>query len=108
MIDQDFDQAKEKAVLVGAAYDFGKLVQGLRADANLAWGWDVINPSTGKKAPNQAEYDVTVDYRPPSGSTPSRASGRGCGSARARPSSISRTPRRSVTSSGSPSTGIGT
>ncbi len=65
MIDQDFDQAKEKAVLIGAAYDFGKLVRGLRAYTNLVWGWDVINPTTGKKAPNQAEYDFTVDYRPP-------------------------------------------
>ena len=64
MIDQDFDQAKEKGVLIGAAYDFGHLLPGLRADTNLVWGWDIINLSTGKKAPNQAEYDVTVDYRP--------------------------------------------
>jgi hypothetical protein len=64
MIDQDFDRAGEKAVLVGAAYDFKALVQGLSGNFNLVWGWDAINPSTGRKAPNQAEYDVTVDYRP--------------------------------------------
>ena len=29
------------------------------------WGWDAITPSTGRNAPNQAEYDLTVDYRPP-------------------------------------------
>jgi hypothetical protein len=64
MIDQDFNRAGEKAVLIGAAYDFKALIQGLSAYGNIAWGWDAINPSTGKKAPNQAEYDLTVDYRP--------------------------------------------
>jgi hypothetical protein len=28
------------------------------------WGWDAINPSTRQRAPNQAEYDLTVDWRP--------------------------------------------
>ncbi len=65
MIDQDFDRAREKAVLVGAAYDFKELVRGLSGNFNFVWGWDAINPSTGQKAPNQAEYDFTVDYRPP-------------------------------------------
>jgi hypothetical protein len=31
MIDQDFDRAKEGAVLIGAAYDFKALAQGLSA-----------------------------------------------------------------------------
>ena len=66
MIDQDFDRAREKAVLVGAAYDFSTvLARGLAANMNFGWGWDAINPSTKRKAPNQAEYDTTVDYRPP-------------------------------------------
>jgi len=65
MIDQDFDRASEKAVLIGATYDFAKLAPGLSANMNLAWGWDAINASTRKPASNQAEYDVTVDYRPP-------------------------------------------
>jgi len=65
MIDQDFDQANEKAWLVGAAYDFSKvLVAGLSGNVNFAWGTDAINPSTRKTASNQAEYDLTVDYRP--------------------------------------------
>jgi outer membrane OprD family porin len=64
-IDQNFDQANQKASLVGAAYDFSKvLAEGLRADVNLTWGWDAINPKTRAKAPNQAEYDTTIDYRP--------------------------------------------
>jgi hypothetical protein len=64
IIDQDFDRAREKAVLVGAAYDFKQFVPGLSANFNFAWGWDAINPSTRADAPNQAEYDFTVDYRP--------------------------------------------
>jgi len=68
MIDQDFDRADEKAWLIGAAYDFSKLLTpGLSTNVNLAWGVDAINPSTRKPAPNQAEYDFTADYRVPKG-----------------------------------------
>ena len=66
MIDQDFNRANEKAVLVGLAYDFSRiLARGLAAYTNIVWGWDAINPSTRVRAPDQTEYDVTVDYRPP-------------------------------------------
>jgi outer membrane porin, OprD family len=66
LIDQDFNRANEKAVLVGVAYDFSRvLTRGLSAYTNVAWGWDAINPATRASAPNQTEYDVTVDYRPP-------------------------------------------
>src|SRR5262245_42182103 len=66
MIELDFDQARQKAILLGAAFDFSRvLAKGLYANTNLVWGWDAINPSTRRKAPNQSEYDVTVDYRPP-------------------------------------------
>ena len=64
MIDQDFDQARQTAFLVGAAYDAKRLVPGLSGNFNLAWGWDAINPKTKKNAPDLAEYDTTVDYRP--------------------------------------------
>ena len=65
MIDQDFDRAREKAILIGAGYVVpGALVQGLSANVNLVWGWDAINPATRQKAPNQSEYDLTVDWRP--------------------------------------------
>ena len=65
LIELDFNRAREKALLVGAAYDFEALVRGLYANCNLAWGRDAIVPSTGAKAPNRSEYDLTVDYRPP-------------------------------------------
>jgi outer membrane porin, OprD family len=66
LIDQDFNRAGEKAVLVGLLYDFSRvLARGLSAYTNIAWGWDAINPVTRQNAPRQAEYDLTVDYRPP-------------------------------------------
>jgi outer membrane OprD family porin len=65
LMDQDFDRAQEKAITVGIAYDFNKLVTGLSAFTSMAWGRDAINPSTRVDAPNQDEYDFTVDYRPP-------------------------------------------
>jgi hypothetical protein len=66
LMDQDFDRANEKAWLVGGAYDFSKLLtQGLSAYFNLARGNHAIDPVTRGNAPTQAEYDLTVDYRPP-------------------------------------------
>jgi hypothetical protein len=66
MIDQDFNRANEKAWLIGAAYDFSKvLTEGLSAYFKFAWGTDAINPATRQAAPNQGEYDFNVDYRPP-------------------------------------------
>jgi outer membrane porin, OprD family len=66
MIDQDFDRAREKAFLLGLAYDFSNvLTKGLSANMNIGWGKDAINPTTKNSAPDQTEYDLTVDYRPP-------------------------------------------
>ena len=66
LIQQDFDQANEKAWLVGLAYDFSKTVtQGLSANFNFAWGTGAINPQTTAKVGDEKEYDLTVDYRPP-------------------------------------------
>lgn len=63
---QLFNNANEKAWLVGVAYDFSKAITpGLSAFADLAWGVDSINPVTRARLPNEAEYDLTVDYRPP-------------------------------------------
>ena len=70
LIDQDFNRANEKAVLIGAALDFSPLVSGLSAYTNIAWGWDAMNPRTRASAPDQTEYDLTVDYRPPASGLP--------------------------------------
>jgi hypothetical protein len=65
LIQEDFNRADEKAIGVGVAYDFSKLITpGLSAFATAAWGWDAIDPKTRASAPDQAEYDLTVDYRP--------------------------------------------
>jgi hypothetical protein len=66
MMDRDFNLANQKAVLIGAVYDFSKVVtQGLTGTANAAAGWDAINPKTRAHAPDQREYNLTLDYRPP-------------------------------------------
>ena len=66
MMDRDFNRANEKAVLLGAACDFSKLiVQGLGANLTFATGWDAIDPRTRASAPDQREYNLTVDARPP-------------------------------------------
>jgi hypothetical protein len=68
LIQEDFQRADEKALLLGAAYDFSKLiVPGLGAFFNVAWGWDAIDPKTRADAPDQREYDLTIDYRPARG-----------------------------------------
>ena len=68
VIQEDFDRANEKAILVGVAYDFSKLITpGLGAFINIVYGWDAIDPKTRASAPDQTEYDLTIDYRPPSG-----------------------------------------
>ena len=98
LIDQDFDCAREKAVLIGTAYDFSKVVTpGLSSYFNFAWGRDAIDQSTRKKA---AEYDFTADYRP-AFKRPVLLRGlpKGCGSARGRPSWMSKTARHSAISS---------
>jgi hypothetical protein len=66
MIQEDFQRADEKAVGIGVAYDFSKvLTPGLSAFAWAVWGWDAIDPKTRAAAPDKTEYDLTVDYRPP-------------------------------------------
>ena len=71
LIQEDFQRANEKAVLVGVAYDFSKLLTpGLGAFVNIAYGWDAIDPKTRAAAPDQTEYDLTIDYRPPRGFLP--------------------------------------
>ena len=68
LIQEDFQRANEKAILVGVAYDFSKLITpGLAAFVNIAHGWDAIDPKTRAAAPDQTEYDLTIDYRPQRG-----------------------------------------
>jgi outer membrane OprD family porin len=66
LLQQSFNNAAEKAWLAGVAYDFSAaIIPGLTAFANLAWGVDSIISATRARLPDEAEYDLTVDYRPP-------------------------------------------
>jgi len=63
---QLFNNANEKAWLIGMAYDFSKAISpGLTAFANLAWGVDSLDPISHARLPDEAEYDLTLDYWPP-------------------------------------------
>lgn len=64
MLIQDFNAAGQKAVLIGAAYDFrAQNLPGLTLGGQIATGWDAINPATGAAVANSTEYDLDLNYR---------------------------------------------
>ena len=64
MIFQDFNQAGQKAALIGGTYDFvGLEIPGMVLNAAIVFGRDQINTSTGLPLPDLTEYDMTLDYR---------------------------------------------
>lgn len=65
---KDFNRAKEKALLVKAAYDFTPLgLEGVTAYALFVHGWDRINPSTGRAVSNENELNLDLQWKPKSG-----------------------------------------
>jgi len=67
LMQQFFYNAGEKALLAGAAYDFSRVVTpGLSAFTNLAWGAGSIDAAKRTPLGGEWEYDLTVDYQPPS------------------------------------------
>jgi hypothetical protein len=68
---EDFDQADERAWLIGGTYDFVKLkVPGLSINVAAVFGRDSINSASGAGLSNTNEYDLTLDYRFASGNWP--------------------------------------
>lgn len=64
MIDQSFDKAGQRAVLIAGTYDFASVgAPGMLLNAAVTIGRDAIDPSTGAPQANQTEYDLTLDYR---------------------------------------------
>jgi hypothetical protein len=64
MIVKSFNQAGQKAWLLGGNYDFGAHdLPGLALNAAIVYGYDAINASSGAAQPNWTEYDLTLDYR---------------------------------------------
>ena len=65
---QDFNRANENAFLVKLSYDFTNIgLQDVTAYALYVHGWDRINPSTGKQAINENEWDFDLQWKPKSG-----------------------------------------
>ena len=64
MIIKSFNQAGQKAWLLGGNYDFAAQgLPGLALNAAIVYGWDAINAANGAAQPNWTEYDLTLDYR---------------------------------------------
>jgi hypothetical protein len=64
MIVKSFNQAGQKAWLLGGTYDFAaQRLPGLVLNGAIVHGWDAINASSGAAQPNWTEYDMTLDYR---------------------------------------------
>jgi outer membrane porin, OprD family len=64
MIVKAFDQAGQKAWLLGGTYDFAaQRLPGLVLNGAIVYGWDAINATTRAAQPKWTEYDLTLDYR---------------------------------------------
>ena len=65
---REFNRANENALLVKGAYDFTHLgLEGVTAYALFVYGWDRIDPSTGRNAANEKELDLDLQWKPKSG-----------------------------------------
>ncbi len=69
VLDQlNFNNAGETTFVVGAAYDFSRLItDGLKFQARYGKGWNVIDPQTGDPQSRQNEFNVEAEYQPMSG-----------------------------------------
>lgn len=65
MDQQQFNNADEKAWLLGVVYDFKAVLPGLTAFASAGWGVESVDPVTREPMGDEAEYDLVVAYRPP-------------------------------------------
>jgi len=64
MIVKSFNQAGQKAWLLGGSYDFAAQdLPGLQLNAAIVYGYDAIDAPSGAALPNWTEYDMTLDYR---------------------------------------------
>jgi len=64
----NYNDAGVSAVVVGAAYDFSRVItDGLKAEVRYGAGWGVVDPLTGAALPRQNELDLQLEYGPKSG-----------------------------------------
>jgi hypothetical protein len=63
-ITKDFDRANERAVQIGATYDFAGLgIDGLTFRGSATLGSGAINPDTGANLTQNTEFDLDLEYR---------------------------------------------
>jgi hypothetical protein len=62
---QDFNRAKEPALITKLSYDFSRLgLEGVSSYLLLVHGWGRVNPSTKSGAPDENEFDFDFQWRP--------------------------------------------
>jgi hypothetical protein len=62
---QDFNRAKEQALITKLSYDFSRLgLQGVSVSQLFVHGWNRVNPSTKAGVPNENEFDTDIQWRP--------------------------------------------
>lgn len=62
---QDFDRAKEQAIITKLSYDFSRLgLEGVSAYGLFVHGWGRVDPSTKAGVPNENEFNADVQWRP--------------------------------------------
>ena len=61
---QDFNRAKEQALLTKLSYDFSRLgVEGVCLPL-FVHGWGRVNPSTKSGVPDENEFNTDLQWRP--------------------------------------------
>lgn len=64
IIVNDYNRAGEYGLRTGLSYDFSAVgLPGVSAFGNYVWGFNTVDPGTGRDLPNQDELDLTLDYK---------------------------------------------
>jgi hypothetical protein len=62
---QDFNRAKEQAVITKLSYDFSRLgLEGVSAYGLFVHGWGRVDPSTKSGVPDENEFNADLQWRP--------------------------------------------
>lgn len=69
VLDQlNFNEAGQQTLVVGAAYDFSKLItDGLKLQTRYGWAWGAVDGPTGAPLTRQNEFNVELEYLPAAG-----------------------------------------
>ncbi|MGH7844288.1 MAG: OprD family outer membrane porin [Candidatus Binatia bacterium] len=62
---QDFNRAKEQALITKLSYDFSRLgLEGVSSYVLFVHGWGRVNPSTKSGVPDENEFNFDLQWRP--------------------------------------------